>query len=287
MVAFTDVDESMQLNNGLKESSPSPSLRKLKVLMLHGYTQSGPLFHAKTRALEKLLHKHFPQRSNSHHVNHIPDYPGGIQLIYPTAPILLTTPDMPGYSPDSVTDKKLNDLWAWWKRDMDSSLYVGLEQSLATIARVISDNNGIDGIMGFSQGAAAAAIVTSLLEPERIMAFEELQRINADVFPYPQEWIGLKTLCPDGLKFAVAYSGFLPSHPVYEAFFEPKIQTPIMHFIGSYDTVLDEKRSKALVDRCAENARKLIYHPGGHFVPCDKKMSNVVISFIIECLAHG
>lgn len=286
MVAFTDVDEGMEPNTGSKESSSSPSLRKLKILMLHGYTQSGPLFHAKTRALEKLLHKHFPPHCDSYNVNHIPDYPGGVQLIYPTAPILLTTPDMPGYSPESVIDKKINDLWAWWKRDTDSSLYVGLEQSLSTIARVISDNNGIDGIMGFSQGAAAAAIVTSLLEPERIMAFEKLQKIDTDSFPYPQEWKDLKTLCPDGLKFAVAYSGFLPSHPAYKAFFEPKIQTPIMHFIGSYDTVLDEKRSNALVDRCAENTRKLIYHPGGHFVPCDKQMSNVVISFIIECLTH-
>ncbi|KFY21985.1 hypothetical protein V493_06933, partial [Pseudogymnoascus sp. VKM F-4281 (FW-2241)] len=44
-------------------TSASPALpqqRALKILMLHGYTQSGASFHAKTRALEKALDKAFP-----------------------------------------------------------------------------------------------------------------------------------------------------------------------------------------------------------------------------------
>ncbi|KAG4415009.1 hypothetical protein IFR04_011830, partial [Cadophora malorum] len=47
-------------NGAATPTAGDNGLRKLKILMLHGYTQSGPLFHAKTRALEKLLTKSFP-----------------------------------------------------------------------------------------------------------------------------------------------------------------------------------------------------------------------------------
>lgn len=253
--------------------------RKLKILMLHGYTQSGPLFHAKTRALEKLLEKHIPSGNKA---DSLSDYPGGVQLIYPTAPFRLSTQEIPGFLSDK-TDEGI-DRWAWWTREKDCDKYKGFEQGLSTIASVIRANNGIDGVIGFSQGAAAAALVVSLLEPGRRQVFEQIHKKDPQTLAFPEDWCDLSNMIPNGLKFAVAYSGFQPSHPAYQAFFEPKIQTPILHFIGSLDTVLDETRSRALVEKCISEKSKLVSHPGGHFVPNDKRMVSVLIAFIRECV---
>lgn len=261
----------------------SPTNRKLKILMLHGYTQSGPSFHAKTRALEKILEKQISSRGNA---SCLPGYLGGLQLIYPTAPFRLSTQEIPGFlSGSEKTDEDI-DRWAWWTREKDCDKYKGLEQGLATIADVIRANDGIDGVIGFSQGAAAAALVASLLEPGRRQIFDQVHEEDDQTLAFPKEWYDLNSMVPNGLKFAVAYSGFQPSHPAYRAFFEPKIQTPTLHFIGSLDTVLDEARSKALVEKCVLEKRKLVFHPGGHFVPNDKRMVSILVAFIFECMAE-
>ncbi|KAK4941651.1 hypothetical protein LTR66_014784, partial [Elasticomyces elasticus] len=86
------------------------------------------------------------------------------------------------------------------------------------------------------------------------------------------------------LKFAVSYSGFGAStNPLYKAFYEPKISTPMLHFIGSVDTVVEEARSLRLVDACVDGRKegRLVYHPGGHFLPSSQKTYvAALISFI-------
>ncbi|KAK5257837.1 Family of serine hydrolases 3, partial [Exophiala xenobiotica] len=72
----------------------------IKVLMLHGYTQNGPLFHAKTRAMEKHLQKAFP----------------GISLSYPTGPLRLRPRDVPGFDPTSSEDPDSLEAYGWWRR---------------------------------------------------------------------------------------------------------------------------------------------------------------------------
>ena len=74
-------------------STNNEPARKLRILMLHGYTQSGTLFHAKTKALEKSLAKAFPAAPAP---GHLATHPGGISLHYPTAPIKLSYADIPG-----------------------------------------------------------------------------------------------------------------------------------------------------------------------------------------------
>lgn len=212
------------------------------------------------------------------------DYPGGLQLIYPTGPIRLSPSNLISIKNESSNSDEVSDTWGWWTRDSDTDLYKGLEEGLECIAHVIYENNGIDGVIGFSQGAAAAALVASLLEPERPHAFEKMLDKEKRALPFPEAWRNLASLCPDGLKFAVAYSGFLPSHSAYQAFFEPSIQTPFLHFIGMLDSVVSEERTLALVDKCAVEKRKVVFHQGAHFVPTSKQMTEVLIKFIQDCL---
>ena len=62
-------------------SAPS-STRPIRILALHGYTQSGGLFRLKTRALEKSLNKAFAAT-------------GGVEITYITAPLQLRRADIP------------------------------------------------------------------------------------------------------------------------------------------------------------------------------------------------
>ncbi|KAE8444323.1 hypothetical protein EG329_000633 [Mollisiaceae sp. DMI_Dod_QoI] len=262
-------------------SSSAP--RKLKILMLHGYTQNGALFHSKTRALEKALAKAFPTTKLS---PLYPTYPGGIQLTYPTAPLKLRPADIPGFKVQNLEGEAGDepDAWGWWIRETGSGLYTGLDEGLATIRDAIREVGGVDGVIGFSQGAGAAAFVASLLEDRREETFASLREKEENAYAYPEGWVELKEDLKQGpLKFAVSYSGFYAPHEAYKAFYEPEIITPVLNVIGSLDSVVDETRSTGLIERCSEKSRKVVYHPGGHFVPIGKDMAGVLIGFIREC----
>jgi predicted esterase len=257
-------------------AAPPPS-RPIKLLMLHGYTQSGPLFQAKTGALRKTLQKAFP---------------AGCELVYPTAPIRLSPADETFLAAQEEKGEEI-DAWAWWRRKGTGEPYTyqGIELGLGRIAEVLKTEGPFDGVIGFSQGGACAAMVASLLEPARKEAFEAKQLRGG--MGYPESF---KAHTGDGqgiihppLKFAVSYSGFAArGQNPYQVFYEPKIKTKMLHFLGTQDVVVEEARSLALVQACENNEDKyVVYHPGGHFLPSTQKASvNALIGFIKEVL-HG
>jgi hypothetical protein len=244
-----------------------------------GYTQSGPLYHAKTRALEKILAKAFPPKPTS---PIYATYPGGIHLLYPTAPLRLIPADIPGYNTaalDGAEDIE-TDAWGWWKRETGSAVYSGLEEGLKMIRETIEEAGGVDGVIGFSQGGCAAAFVASLLEAGRKDVFAAHQAKGASVFAYPEGWEELQKKYGE-LKFAVSYSGFYAPDEIYRGFYEPKIQTPFLNVIGSLDSVVEEHRSKGLVERT--QGERVVFHAGGHFVPVGKEMAGILVGFVREC----
>lgn len=242
---------------------------------LPGYTQSGPLYHAKTRAHEKLLLKAFPASKVSPLFSL---YPGGVQLIYPTAPLKLSPADIPGFVPkEDAPEDDEPEAYGWWKRETGGEKYVGLDKGLQTIADAIVQEGGVDGVIGFSQGGCAAGFVASLLEDGRETSFPDSS--------YPESFRNPKaTINQAPLKFAVSYSGFAAPNSLYKHYYEPKIATPFLHVIGSLDSVVEESRSLALLDACQEGTgKRVLYHPGGHFVPIGKEMSGALVGFIREC----
>ncbi|EPE32117.1 alpha/beta-Hydrolase [Glarea lozoyensis ATCC 20868] len=282
----------------MTEASP----RKLKILMLHGFTQSGPLFRAKTRALEKLLIKAFPPSKPSTSPSTKPStppnpYPGGVTLIYPTGPIRLQPADIPGFSvSDASGDAR--EAWAWWVKSNFSAAshpgveekdveYSGLAEGLGVIRDCIKDNGGVDGVIGFSQGGCASLFVASLLNPGRAAAFRAQNKSGSDALKFLEGWEDLQRFQEEkvgGLKFAVSYSGFYAPSSLYSAFYSPPISTPSLHFVGSLDSVVEESRVLGLVERCEEGTRRVVYHPGGHFVPIGKEMAGVLVGFVRECV---
>ncbi|KAI9716133.1 MAG: hypothetical protein M1812_005561 [Candelaria pacifica] len=262
-------------------SSPSTSSpKKLKILMLHGYTQSGPLFHAKSRALEKTLQKAFPPSSSPSTAA----YPDGLELIYPTAPLKLSLTEIPGLdtSDENIESDDL-DAWAWWRKNDQTGEYEGMDQGLARIADVLKSEGPFAGVVGFSQGAAVAGMVASLLEKGRKDAFKK-QEQNGGI-PYPDCFLIDGKVIHSPLSFAISYSGFGAPSERYRAFYEPKIETPVLHFLGSLDSVVEESRSQQLIDACVgKREERVVFHPGGHFLPSQKQFLNAVVGFIREVI---
>ncbi|KAF5861136.1 hypothetical protein ETB97_000576 [Aspergillus alliaceus] len=260
----------------------------LKLLMLHGYTQSGPLFHAKSRALIKHLTKAFPLHD--------------VSATYPTGPLRLNPADIPGYEPTQEPSTEPLEAYGWFRRSNTANPpeYLGLEDGLATIAKVMAEEGPFDGVIGFSQGAAMAAMVVSLLEDGRKEAFArfldpvvasegkgEAEEVVGGV-SFPKSFEGL---AHPPFKFALCYSGFRSPGARYRGFYEsPAVQTPILHVLGSLDAVVEESRSKALVAACAGNPEKegkVVWHPGGHFLPSQRPYLDAAVRFIREQLEGG
>lgn len=266
--------------------------RKLKILMLHGFTQSGPLFEIKTKALKKSLEKNFPPAPKP---GHLPSYPGGVELHYPTAPIRLDYRDIPGYDVDGAANgAEEPEAYGWWRRKGDSEpfTYEGMDRGLGTIAECLRTSGPFDGVLGFSQGGAAAGMVAALLEQGRREAFERAQAKGGMRYPdsFTSDSGYIEEAVHPALKFAISYSGFGAStNDLYQAFYEPKIATPMLHFLGSVDTVVSEERSLRLVDACVDGrgkergAQRLVYHPGGHFLPSSQKQGvAALVGFVRE-----
>lgn len=198
------------------------------------------------------------------------------------------------------------DAWTWWRiqRDKVPWVYEGFfETSLPFIVKVMKEEGPFDGVIGFSQGAAVAAIVASLFEDGRRDAFSAFERevdagkwtksalmgedfkdleFKPEVFPACLlDEQGVMVHPP--FKFAAAYSGFAAPHPQYTPFYHPKIQTPLCNFIGTMDTVVTEDRTMLLVNSCQNG--KLVHHPGGHFLPSSQReVVGALVSFIKQSL---
>ena len=197
----------------------------------------------------------------------------GAEFVYPTAPFSLGCPD----GTSELRDR--HGAWTWFQTESIHGLYPGLEGGLDSIGSILKHSGPFDGVVGFSEGAAAAAMVASLLEESRKDAFAQLEAEGG--IPYPACFA---TLDHPPLKFVVSISGYAASHPAYRAFYNPSIRTPALHFLGSMDSVVDENASISLVESCQElkdeKKPNVIWHAGGHAVPRGKRELTAVVHFI-------
>ncbi|KAL7275080.1 Family of serine hydrolases 3 [Rhizina undulata] len=227
--------------------------KPIKILMLHGYTQSGAAFRSKSKAVEKQLQKSLGG-------------PGLVTLYYPTAPIRLKIADLPGErTAEELASAEDGDNWGWWRRNHVTGECIGLDETWVFLSKYMDEHGPFDGIIGFSQGAALASMLASLLEGNRSRP-------------------SLFTTAHPPLKFAVCYAGFKVSDDDLKSIYDPKLTTPILHFIGSLDTIIDEKRAIEIIECCEgdEKTKVVVTHPGGHYIPSGKRFLNSLIEFINE-----
>ena len=150
-----------------------------------------------------------------------------------------------------------------------------------------------DGVVGFSQGAALAGLLASALQTDR--EFPEAEMGFASPWEEEEEGEedddqskirGKKKRWHPPLKFAVIYSGLRVMDVRCRGFYDHGgiTETRILHVIGRVDSVLDERRSRALVDCCGEGGKQVVIHPGGHFVPSQRPWLDAVVGFVREVM---
>jgi hypothetical protein len=89
-------------------------------------------------------------------------------------------------------------------------------------------------------------------------------------------------LLPPSFKFAIVSSGVTLSHPRYRPFYYPKIKTPVLHFIGEFDTHIPDSDMLGLSQVC--EICTIVRHPGAHFMPKYRHCQAAMSKFITENL---
>ncbi|CAN8098568.1 unnamed protein product [Discula destructiva] len=255
-------------NGAAKKHTPSSTKKpgavvvdkeEVKMLMLHGYAQTGPLFRSKTGAMSKMMAKALPAVNATR--------------IYPTGPHRLQPADIPGFQPPrkGEADDADPDVFGWFLHDEEPGLLRGFEEGMRAIADAIEEAGGVDGVLGFSQGGAVGALVAAALEGDRALPEDEAQR----------GWVARLREANGGraLRFCVVYSGFVVRPGAQLGWmYEGGIKTPSCHFFGGMDTVVDESRCRALAD-CFVGSTTIV-HPGGHHVPVRKEWVAPLLGFL-------
>ena len=245
-------------------------------------------------------------------------------LRYPTAPVRLCTADIPGYEPPpplasegagvaGVDHQEEPEAYAWFRRDSAAAnSYRHVDEGMLAVAKAIEEigeGDGVDGIIGFSQGGAVAGMVAAALEETRTgstsgTGIKEGDDHDHDEDPTTAEaaaaamtrtapiphlpaWVSRLRIANNNkpLKFAVMYSGFRATPPELQFLFDPPIETPTMHVLGRLDSVVSEERSLALVEKCVKPVT--ITHPGGHYVPVGREWVLRLVEFVRRSMMEG
>ncbi|TGZ79954.1 alpha/beta-hydrolase [Ascodesmis nigricans] len=209
-----------------------------RILFLHGFTRSGAAFSAQTQALQTQLHATCAPSGDFH-------FPDG------------TIPLQPSFADN------IEGAYAWWRKCDESGLYIGLDDTLRFLGNYLDLHGPFAGVVGFSQGACLAAILASVLERE--------DRRMGEFGP------GMVTE-HGRLGFVVAMSGFRPAASVYDGFYVPRIETPVLSVLGRRDEIVKSERSVELHRACKDV--KVLWHERGHVVPRDEETVGRIVEWI-------
>lgn len=151
--------------------------------------------------------------------------------------------------------------YGWWfntkdlvfKATVPSNICVGFEDSLAVITKTWEEHGPFDGILGFSQGAAFAAILCVLQQ---------------------------RKMCSFKFDFAILISGFKSLCAPHADYYNETVEIPSLHIYGENDKVIPTEMAEE-VCKLFKDCKKII-HEGGHYVPSKKE---VYKPFIMEMMA--
>lgn len=242
------------LSSNVPQRQDNGHRRKLRILCLHGFRQNASSFKGRTASLAKKL-------KNIAELVFI-DAPHELSFIYQpsvteshqncASPLPLKAPPppslhckkkfawlvSPNFSQSIETDWKIADC------PFDALQYQqqtdGLEASLAYLKDIFSQEGPFDGILGFSQGAAMAAVVCArlgMLKGEMVF------------------------------RFAILCSGFALKLPELDS---RLIKCPSLHIFGSdhgKDRQIANQASEVLASLFDDGCSVVIQHESGHIIP--------------------
>jgi Serine hydrolase (FSH1) len=154
--------------------------------------------------------------------------PAGVELVYVDAPSLASG----GFG--------------WWHEG-----FSGWERTRDWAVELLSAGPRIDGIFGFSQGAALTGLLAAVRDS-----------------PSPPIWF----------DFAIMVGGFTSTMPQHADLLRHKLTIPSVHVTGRADTIVPRRDSLLLADRFARPL--VIEHPGGHVIPSGPAVTGQIAEFL-------
>jgi hypothetical protein len=138
--------------------------------------------------------------------------------------------------------------FGWWHEG-----FSGWEQTRDWITGQLSAGPRIDGLFGFSQGAALAGLLAALQGSPR---------------------------APRGLDFgfAIMVGGFTSFLPQHADLFPRPLTIPSAHVIGRGDGIVPRSDSLELAGRFA--GPLVLEHSGGHVIPADRTVAEPIARFL-------
>lgn len=138
--------------------------------------------------------------------------------------------------------------FGWWHEG-----FSGWEHTRDWIAGRLSAGPRIDGLFGFSQGAALTGLLAALRESPR---------------------------APRGLDFGftIMVGGFTSLLPQHAGMFPRPLTIPSVHVIGRSDEIVPRSDSLKLADRFTDPL--ILEHGGGHVIPGDRAVAEPIARFL-------
>lgn len=232
-----------------------------RLLFLHGFLQNAKVFSEKSSGIRKLLKK------------------SNIECDYVDGPVVLDRKDLPFEMDDekwqACVDTQVNKAW-FYHSEISSEL--NLDDTIQYVADYIKTNGPYDGIVGFSQGAAVAAIVTN--------------RIQELVPTHPEFKLSLLISAYSFTEPDPAHEGQLRIAKKFQADFTPRpdSNTEMLLIYGAADQAVPAVRAQYLANlykKALQHPEQVneYEHPGGHMVPNKKDIIRPVVEQINKALA--
>jgi fermentation-respiration switch protein FrsA (DUF1100 family) len=138
--------------------------------------------------------------------------------------------------------------FGWWHEG-----FTGWEHTRDWITGQLSTGPRIDGLFGFSQGAALTGLLAALRESPR---------------------------APGGLdfEFAIMVGGFTSFLPQHASLYRRPLTIPSVHVIGRSDAIVPRSDSLKLAGRFADPL--VLEHDGGHVIPADRAVAEPIARFL-------
>ncbi|GAA5974143.1 hypothetical protein JCM11641_003461 [Rhodosporidiobolus odoratus] len=227
-----------------------------RILCLHGYAQNARMFEGKLTDVRRALGER-------------------VELVFVDAPNILVRPTLssqPSSESDAPSTGEPRSWWQWSSNQGFGDLKE-LDRVISYLRQVVETQGPFDGIFGFSMGAAAAALLTALLERPAVHPIFAAPAQNAVAWP------------PPPFRFAVLCNAYLPGERMCWDWFSPPTATPSLHVLGRGDVVVDNEWSSVLVSRFSDP--QVAWHGGGHHIPRRKPaLTNLIRSFILSHAKH-
>ncbi|MEW5317039.1 MAG: hypothetical protein WDW38_008370 [Sanguina aurantia] len=205
--------------------------QKLRLLCLHGYTQNAEVFRTRLGSLRKALKSR-------------------VEFVFLDAPFLVGPAPLAGDSlstsdADANGDAPAQQGRSWWEwtdggtveRPSQARTYSGWEEtSKPLIEAAMRQHAPVHGLLGFSQGATAVALMVASQPSEQEQRSHEQQ-----------------------LLFSIMIAGFVPKDPCYGG--------AQSSFLVIHTSPVTPERGQDLLQKFNPAVASSFTHPGGHMVP--------------------